>query len=193
MQHLFDGMRRYSEVFARVRPPVFVHDCADGPNLDRAFNAWQTTNAKAINAALQAEREYIAETFALDTLAGAVLQIAEKAFELYGKGTVVPTILAGVVGVRFAKYFSGKEVRGVPLGAAIYAGRNQHVHYEQSPRPATEAILNIMARHGHPEIVDPALDPHNHGLYSMANNIVYLVGWDDYSSYVRDMRQALAV
>lgn len=193
VRHLFDGMQRYAGILARARPPIFVHGGGYGEHFDRAFAAWQSTNAQAIQAALQAERDYLEESFALDTLAGAVLQIAEKAFELYGTGTAVPMVLSGSVRPELARYFAGKEVRGVPMGAAIYAGRNQHAHYEEAPRKATAAILNVMATHGHPGIVDPALDPHNHGLFSMARNIVYLVGWENYAAYERDMRQALAV
>lgn len=186
-------MQRYSEVLARARPPIFVHGGGYGADFDRAFEAWQAANAQAIQAALQAEREYLEESFALDTLAGAVLQIAEKAFELYGPGTAVPPALSAAVRPELARYFVGKDVRGVPMGAAIYAGRNQHAHYEEAPHKATAAILNVMATHGHPGVVDPALDPQNHGLFSMARNLVYLLGWEDYAAYERDMRQALGV
>lgn len=193
VQHQFEGMKRYLGVLHQVRIPVYVDGEGYGEELDRAFAIWQRENAPAIEAASQATREFMAESFALDTLAGAVLQVADKAFELYGQGTSVPAQLQSEVPGGVAKYFVGRQVRGVPLGAAVYAGRNQHAHFEEAPRKATAAILRVMATHAHPGIVDPALDPVNPGLLSMAHNFVYLLGWEGYEQYERDMRQALGI
>jgi hypothetical protein len=82
VRHLFEGIDSYLEILRIAVNPVFVTSAPSGPVQDAEFEAWQIENVESLVAARQAEQEFIAESFALDTLSGAVLQVAEKALDL---------------------------------------------------------------------------------------------------------------
>lgn len=87
-------------------------------------------------------------------------------------------------------------MRNVPLGLAVLAGRNQHMHFDvDKPRKLTEAVFDRLAvyhgRNTDPEVRDPAFDLRNDRLVSYAHNIVALLKWDSYETYEADLRQAI--
>lgn len=139
----------------------------------------------------------MAEAFALDTLCGAVLHVAEKALEIYGRGTEVPEHLSHAVWPNLAKYCVGRTVRRVPFGLVVYAARNQHAHFNHNSLKAPNvAVFEALATaHGYggneERIVDPAFDLANPGLVSYASNVTALVRWRDYDSYLEDMNAML--
>lgn len=194
VRHLFAGIEQYIALLREVTRPVFVTGTAWGPEQDVEFERWCASNASQLTAARDAERRFMAEAFALDTLCGAVLHVAEKALEIYARGTEVPTHLSNAVGPKLSKYCVGRIVRTVPLGLAVYAARNQHTHFNDGSLKAPSAAIFEALATGHgcgrsgERIVDPAFDLGNPGLVSYASNVTALIGWRDYDSYFADMQ-----
>ena len=82
VRRLFDGIDSYLGRLREATGVVFVTSEPYGPAQDAEYEAWSIANAEKIAAARDAEQEFIAESFALDTLSGAVLQVADKALEI---------------------------------------------------------------------------------------------------------------
>jgi hypothetical protein len=198
MQHLFAGVDSYIAILRATTGLVFVTSTGVGPEHDAEFAAWQVENTERLEAARAAEREFVAESFALDTLCGAILQVAEKALEIYSSNTTVPPGLPSNVKAVHAKYCVGRSIRTVPLGLIVYAARNQHAHFNEGDlREPSASVFRLLATaHGYGgerEIVDPAFDITNPRLHSLAGNVTSLIGWRSYRTYVSDMRQMLEI
>jgi hypothetical protein len=141
-------------------------------------------------------RAFFAETFALSTLCGAVLQVAAKAIEVYSANTAIPGSVAHIVktGNKTARPFCiGRQINGVPMGLIVFAGRNQHTHYNEAKlHPVNVAVFREISLFettstGH-ELRDPAFDLRNPKLVSFAANVTALLGWRSYDQYIADMR-----
>jgi hypothetical protein len=198
VQRLFEGVESYVSVLREVTGVTFVTGTPLGPAQDAEFSAWQVSNAGRLAAARDAERRFVAETFALDTLCGAVLQVAEKALEIYSTNAYVPAHLADAVRSGQAKFCVGRTVREVPLGLVIYAARNQHTHFNDGAlrEPSATVFEHLARSHGYgggDRVVDPAFDLSNPGLLSYASNVTALMEWRNYSRYVADMRAMLQI
>jgi hypothetical protein len=85
---LFSGVQSYLALLKKVTGVTFISDEPHGPKQDLEFAVWQQANAEPLKEARAAEREFLAESFALDTLCGSILQVAEKAL---GKRPVNPS------------------------------------------------------------------------------------------------------
>ncbi|SFH58614.1 hypothetical protein SAMN05216299_1275 [Nitrosospira sp. Nsp14] len=195
--HLFDGIDSYLNVLHEATSVVFVTSTPRGPAQDAEYGAWTVANAEKIATARTAEQEFIAESFALDTLCGAVLQIAVKAVEIYSVNRELPPEWAQVVNPRLAKFCIGRKVRTVPIGLIIYAARNQHTHFndEQLREPNATVFARLATSHGYPSrelVADPAFDISNPYLTSYATNVMSLIQWKSYKQYLNDMQSLLA-
>lgn len=193
---LFSGIDSYLSILRRVTGITFVTSEPYGPKQDAEFAAWQSENAERLAVARVAEREFMAESFALDTLCGSVLQVAHKALELYGSNNALPPDLPPTVKTQHAKFCVGRAVRTVPLGLIIYAARNQHTHFnDEALREPSSSVFRLLATaHGYGNgqvIVDPAFDLNNQGPLSFASNVTSLIGWRSYEQYASDMRSML--
>jgi hypothetical protein len=153
-------------------------------------------DAAAVAAARSACDAYIEQAFAMAILCGSVLQVAAKSIECYSTNETVPDSVKSIVGdSRVAKPFCiGREVRGVPIGLVIFAGRNQHIHFnEPSLKPVNKAVFERIA--AWPEVEgckDPALYLNNPLLDSYAANITFILGWRSFEAYSTDMAFLLA-
>ncbi|ENO81099.1 hypothetical protein B447_09403 [Thauera sp. 27] len=193
---LFSGIDSYLSILRKVTGITFVTSEPYGPKQDVEFAVWQTENADRLATARAAEQEFMAESFALDTLCGSVLQVAEKALELYGSNDEVPSGLPPTVKTQHAKFCIGRVVRTVPLGLIIYAARNQHAHFnDDALREPSSSVFRLLATaHGYSKgevIIDPAFDLSNQGLLSFASNVTSLIGWRSYEQYASDMHAML--
>jgi hypothetical protein len=90
----------------------------------------------------------VEEILALSYLSGSILQIAFAGIKQFGK---VPDRTTseweGLTksGAR-KKFLFGREVRGIPLGIVVLAGRNQHCHYEEEkPHKLTQQVFEALA------------------------------------------------
>lgn len=200
VRKLFDGIGQYQAILRRAPVPVLVTSYSDDMDLDSQLASWQTENAQAIQASVQAERDFIAESFALATLCGSVLQVAAKAIECFSTNVTVPPEWNPTIGVssKAVRFCMGKPVRKVPLGLVIFAGRNQHMHFEDQAlrEPNVSVFEQLTINHGKntdPAVRDPAFDLRNTHLVSFASNVTAVIGWRTYDAYESDMRGLLAI
>lgn len=193
---LFSGVESYLSILRKVTRVAFVTSQPSGQKRDAEFAAWQAANAERLAEVRAAERDFVAETFALDMLCGAILQVAEKALELYGSNDIIPDGMPTTLRQHHAKFCVGRTVRGVPLGLVVYAARNQHTHFDdQHLREPSKSVFNLLATaHGYgggQVIVDPAFDLNNMRLLSFASNVTALIDWRSYEQYSLDMQSML--
>lgn len=199
VRRLFEGIDEYLEVLRRsIKGVTFVTGLPYGPEQDAAFAAWQEANRERLDAARRAERDYVAESFACDTLCGAVLQVAGKALEMYGQNRSLPGGLPDAVKPVHAPFCVGRVVRTLPLGLIVYAARNQHTHFNDDSlrEPSRSIFARLATGHGYgngEDIVDPAFDLGNPRLVSYAANVTALIGWRSYDAYLADMQVMLGV
>lgn len=195
VRKLFEGIASYTNVLSAIRGTTFVSGELDPVAFQVQYEAWAKENAAALAASAAAQREFSEQAFAMATLCGAVLQVAAKGIECYSKNALVPPGMREVVGSsrKAVPFCIGREVRGVPIGLIIYAGRNQHMHFnEPSLNAVNEAVfakLAVLPQHQY--ITDPALDLANPLLQSYASNIAFILGWRSYEAYASDIRSLL--
>ena len=195
---LFEGIDSYIRILDGHKKALFVSSAATKEELHREFTAWSEQHQDEIGARNAAFERFFSEGFAQAALCGAVLHLAFKAVEVYSRNVEVPDAWSAVLkGEKKARRFAfGRPVRGVPLGLVIYAGRNQHMHYEdRNFREPTPTVFDTLARNfpgarSH-EHKDPALDVTNPLLESLASNVTFVLGWRSYGEYYNDMRELL--
>lgn len=194
--HLFSAAKTYLDTLRLGLSPTFMSGQLPGPEFDAQYSAWRIENADALAKAKDARAAFHEERFALDTLCGAILQIAEKGLEIYSQNSDVPVPWKDRIPKSLAKFAVGREVRDVPLGLIVYAARNQHTHFNDSQlRAASAGVFHSLAAvRGHDSPVrDPAFDLDNPVLTSYAGNVTALIGWRDVEQYRKDMRSMLGV
>src|SRR3990167_6929857 len=101
---------------------------------------------------------------------------------------------------RSVPFCTGRLVRGVPLGLIVYAGRNQHTHFEDQNlrEPNVEVFRRLAMYHGlgkadKQSVVDPAFHLDTESITSFAHNITALIEWRSLDAYESDMRQLLGI
>lgn len=196
VRQLFGAINAYRSVLDKVRAPIFVSSTLDDQERERELQAWLARHADAIQAARESERRYFDESFALATICGAVLQVADKAIECFSEHTEIRPDWQGILTEHSVRYGIGRIVRNVPLGLIVLAGRNQHMHFDdEKPRKLTIMVFDRLAiyhgRNTDPEIRDPAFDLRNERLVSYAHNIAAILEWNSYDAYEADLRQAV--
>lgn len=196
VRRLFDGIDAYLAVLHKAKIPALAPSEPYESNLTPEMVSINFPNEEQLTARRDAEREFLAESFALDTLCGAVLQVAGKAIEIYSTNTNVPPSCLELVKPMFAKFCVGRMVRNVPLGLIIYAARNQHTHFNDKSlrEPSATVFERLATAHGYStteSVRDPAFDLNNPSLTSYASNVTALIKWRNYDQYVRDMHDLL--
>lgn len=200
MRKLFEGIDSYLEPLRRSDSLYFVSSVVDDEERRVQRETWLNQNKSAITVSYQAQREFIAESFAQATLCGAALQIAAKALECYSRNNRVPSEWSSVEGLKTkaAAFCCGRLIRGVPLGLVIYAGRNQHIHFNDKAlrEPNFSVFDRLATNHGFASETpcrDPDFDLANNRLVSFASNITELIGWRTYDAYAQDIRKLLGI
>lgn len=197
VQHLFSGIDEYMAILRQSSVGVvFSGTFGSDEAYRQALEQWQRDNEAKIKRSLAAQREFSAERFALGVLCGSVLQVAETAIRMYSANTKAAPAIVGKDGGVAAKFSIGREVRGVPIGLIIYAGRNQYNHMDDGKlREPNVAVFEALAtNHGcGVHVKDPAFDVNNDLVLNYSSNITHLLGWRDYESYVRDLRALLNI
>ena len=175
-QTLFEGIDKYMEIIKSIPlPDVGISE------------EWR-----------EAEKQFLYESFAMATLSGAVLQLAYMAIRQYSNHGSVPERFDALIkkDSLAEKFCIGREIRFVPIGLIIYAGRNQAAHYDDNDlrEPNRSIFENLCKRTSHSgkEYRDPAYDLRNGITVNFAGNITYLLGWRSYDAYLKDMRDLLS-
>lgn len=194
VQHLFAGIDVYLQILREGRSPVLVGSYANEAQRDEALEKWMKQNKKEIEKGLDAERAFLSEKYALAALCGSLLQIAAMAIRLYSKNKVVPPEFSDVMKPVAVPYCIGRQVRRVPLGLVIYAGRNQYNHVEDDHlrEPSSTVFEWLATNHGYGDgIRDPAFDLRARLVWNYASNVTSLIGWREYESYESDIQSLL--
>jgi hypothetical protein len=197
---LLDGIGAYVALLKHAPLPVFGGSFSDEKVARIAFDHWSTKKDKRIQLSLKSQREFLAESFALATLCGCLLQIAAKGIEWFSNNTDIPFDFGSVIkpSSSAVPFCIGRRVRGVPVGLVIFAGRNQFAHLnERELREPNATIFERLAvnhrqtqtMEGH--FKDPAFDLQNGQLVNFAGNVTGLLGWRNHDAYATDMRQLL--
>jgi len=201
VRQLFQGVDNYLRILKRTKLPILTPNLSPDPaEYKRQYEAWMDENRSNLEEVRQNQQEFIAESFALDTLCGAILHVAQKGIELYSNNVGVPDDFKKLLGKQTVKYAVGREVRGIRLGLIIYAARNQHTHFDckEDLRQPSKAIFNKLAlQHGseldgaEEPFLDPAFDIANPRLVSFASNVTGLIEWRNYENYRNDLADML--
>lgn len=198
---LFEGIDTYL-AFLRQHSTTFVTSYTSQADCNKQHDAWRVENDSNIKAAHEAQRHYLGERFAQATLCGAILQLAAKAIECYSKNTQIPQDWVPFLkpNSRTVPFCTGRLVRGVPLGLVVYAGRNQHTHFEDQNlrEPNVEVFRRLAMDHGFGKagkesVVDPAFHLDTKSITSFAHNITALIAWRSLDAYESDMRKLLEI
>ncbi len=193
-RHLFNAVNGYIDTMKVGLGPIFISGLPSGPEQDEQYSAWRVANADALEEAKAARRNFRAETFALDTICGAILQIAEKGLEIFSENTHISDSWKATIPSHLAKFCVGREVRSTPLGLIVYAARNQHTHFNDTKlRNASASVFTkLAAAHGYSSsALDPAFNLANPDLTSYASNVTALIDWRSFEKYQTDMRSML--
>lgn len=198
---LFEGIEAYV-VLLHQHSTTVVTSYTNQEDFQRQYDAWYEANRLSIQAGLEAQKQYLSESFAQATLCGSILQLAAKAIERYSKNTAIPEDWKSLInpGNKPVPFCTGRLIRGVPLGLVIYAGRNQHTHFEDQNlrEPNVEIFRRLAIIHGEGKVSkEPLVDPAFHlgieGINSFANNITALIEWRSVEAYETDMRKLLEI
>lgn len=200
VRKLFEGIDSYASILKRHPGAGFATSYTNEADFYAQYEAWARENESQIRASLEAEREYIAESFAQATFCGAILQVAAKAIECFSKNTSVPKNWSAIVkvGSKAVPFCTGRLIREVPLGLVIHAARNQHTHFDDDElrQPNVSVFECLAVNYGIKSdrpFRDPAFDIQNTGLISYASNCTALMGWRTYEAYEQDMRALLEI
>lgn len=205
---LLDGINSYNEIFIKIPNPIFnfssnlIDSEARAEARKQAYENWLRENEAAINSSLKAQREYFAESFAIATLCGSLLQIAAMGIQLFSKNKEIaedlPEILRSVIKPKnkAVKFCIGRRVRSVPIGLVIYAGRNQFNHIDdEKPHELNVNIFKLIASNSSDTTEeinkDLAFDLEKKLLLNFSSNITGLLGWTSYELYDSDMHSLL--
>jgi hypothetical protein len=194
VRKLFEGIASYTEVLKSIQGTTFVSGQLDREKFNVEYQAWANKHKRRLEKSFAAQREFTAQSFAMATLCGSVLQVAAKAIECYSPNKSIPAHLKLIVGDSKSAipFCIGREVRGLPIGLIIYAGRNQHTHFnEKRFAKVNEAVFDQLATVPGYSARDPALNLQNSLLSSYACNITFVLGWRTYASYKKDMQALL--
>jgi hypothetical protein len=198
---LFEGIDTYLAVL-RQHSTTFVTSYTSQEDFQKQHAAWYEVNRSSIRCALDAQKQYLGESFAQVTLCGSILQLAAKAIECYSKNTTITEEWKSFIrlGTKPVPFCTGRLIRGVPLGLIVYAGRNQHIHFEDQKlrEPNIEVFRRLATNHGYgkgsPEpVVDPAFHLGTESIISFANNVTALIQWRSLEAYETDMRKLLEI
>ena len=189
---LFRGINSYLEIIHNSPLPVYIGDSGDTKSGKPNYKNWLSLNESKIKSSLDAQRMFSAENFALSILCGSLLQIAYKGIELFSTNNSIPTNLSReliplVKSKKIIKFCIGNKLHNVEKGLILYAGRNQYNHFnDKSLNELNKNIFRLIANQDR-SFQDPAFDLENEHLISYSANILALLEWNSYESYVKDI------
>lgn len=186
LRKLLDGSRSYVQILKDAPSPVLVGSLPEGEDVNALVAAWAADNELAIQKSLEAQRRFIAESIARAAICGSILQITYMAIQLYSTNRAVPLKYQGVGPKNVGKFCIGREIRDIPVGLIVYAGRNQYNHMDESRlSKLNEMIFKELATNYIDGVSDPAFDLKKRALLVYSANIVSLLEWNTYE-VIRD-------
>lgn len=192
---LLEGVKGYRDLLLPIRELTWGHGELDDDLKVAEYYAWLDQNVDKFERAEVARRNFRAQSFAMATLCGSLLQIAAKCIDMFSNNQSCEACKQIVFKPgRAVRYCVGRVIKGVPIGLIVYAGRNQHVHCDEEI--LRDEVNNLVFEHlatvpGYPGYRDPAFDLKARRLDSYASNITALLKWRTYDAYIDDMRMML--
>jgi len=193
MKQLFDGLDYYRNLLKDIYHPMFISDVQIG-NEDahkEDFSRWYEENKETIQDSNEKSQKYFGLSFSNATLCGSILQIASMGIDLFSKNDDIPETCKSIVnpGQKAVKFCLGRIIRGLPLGIIVYAARNQYNHWDDpNPRKITQMVFDALAlQHGYGPVRDPSFDLSNSILKIYSHNVLALLEWKSYESYLNDI------
>lgn len=204
IRNFFECLKHYRQIGKQSVPPFGTFNYSTEQEFERKFREWreQPEIALAHEKADAAREEFRGMLFSMHVVSGSILQIAYKALNLYVNNEELDEQFAYLIDgcsrglIKRAKQFGiGREIRNVPLGLIIAAGRNQYNHLEEGPEIDTlnRNVFNALAsNHNYGEgIIDPGFNLAQPNLISYSSNIIHILGWDSFDAYSADMQALL--
>lgn len=178
VRHLFNGLEYYDGLLEGLTPPS------------------QASNLIQVNHYVSQAGRYFALSNSRSALCGAVLETAYVAINAFPKNSTIPTSCISFVqlGDRAVRFCIGRELHGLPLGLIIYAGRNQHVHWEDKSfdKPTTAVFERLFRVHESNPLFDMAYVLDWPRRSSKAHHVVQNeLRWRTHEDYARDLRDII--
>jgi hypothetical protein len=199
---IIEGIDSYLKILRDSPPPIYVGNSGDTLNQRPIYKDWVAANRVPIQSSLKAQREFSAESFALATLCGSLLQIAAMGIQWFSENEDIsedlPKDLRSLLmkSKKLIKFCIGRRVRSLPIGLIIYAGRNQYNHMDDEKlSELNTTIFNLLAysydgaTEQSPK--NPAFDLKNEVLTNFSSNITALLEWRSYELYYKDMNSLI--
>ncbi|WP_189378238.1 hypothetical protein [Thalassotalea profundi] len=202
---MFQVVQEYRELFRSSLSPVAVLRYSNEEDFDEEYEKWRSSPEieKKFAAAQLAKEELDGKLFSLHVVAGSILQIAYQAIAMYQDEQELEeryqNLLDGMrkVGNGAKKFFAGRDVRNVPLGLVVFAGRNQYNHLDAGSdlMVLNRNIFRALSHYEKEEYnyVNPAFDLQNDNLLSYSSNILSALEWDSFEQYQSDIKNLLNV
>ncbi|GLH75069.1 hypothetical protein GETHLI_35720 [Geothrix limicola] len=178
--------------------PIFVSSHSDEESFQAEYSAWHKSNEDWLTKWHQNQKAYFEATTSRSFACGFILQVAYNAIYDFSSNTVVHSDFSDIIKPKQkpVKYCMGREIRGIPLGLLIYAGRNQFCHATDGKlNPIGQRVFEFLAIRSDSGFasggIDKCFDLTNTHLHTFAHNIVALLPWHSYDDYIKDM-QALS-
>ena len=195
---LFNGIDSYIQILRDAPKPILhvrgsvSHDSISREEFDKIFDSWRAKNIESIELSYTKQREFFAESFALNALCGSLLQIASMGIQLFSQSHEPPEDLPQELKPLISKnknalkFCVGRRFRNLPIGLLIYAGRNQYSHMDEKKlMPLNKEILSRL-------LPDPdSFDLRSTRLMNFSIRITGLLDWRSYESYKSDMNSLI--
>jgi len=195
MVALFRSIQELRKVEADAPTPVMFCDCSEESFAEK-YLAWQKVNSEAISKSWSADKAWWSNFPSMSVLAGSILTIAYSGIEFFSPGPDKTITLPGSFKdhPKRKKFCRGRIISGVPLGFIIYAGRHQFVHrYSNEPHDPTKEVFEHLVTHYLDGVRHPALDLSNDILSNYALNYLDVIGWENCSAYLDDMKDMIGI
>lgn len=147
---LFESLKYYQSLLDNIEPQVLA---SESEITEEAIRQWEQDSRDAIGRYREAERTYFGQVFSYQTICGCILQIAARGISVYSTQLSIPASCRSFIthlDRKVIPFCIGREVRGLPIGLIIYAGRNQYNHWDVPTLNTTNTkIFDIISRdHG---------------------------------------------
>lgn len=188
MRHLFDGIETYLEKFRRIHWPS------------------EAKSREELDQGMRELEEWFGGQFSLSVLCGAALQIAAQGIGVCSRNSTIPASCSSFAFPEHARFCVGRDVRGLPIGTLVCAGRHQFAHWQdERPRDEkgragfskfTQGVFDHMTRVRYNDpLMDLGYDLGNdfyRGTAIRADSLLLTeMGWTTYDRYFADMRDML--
>ena len=194
VKQLFTAREYYRDQLKGAIPPTFVSGALDEAKRKKEFNDWQEKNKEIIETAFDKQKTYFGLTTSNATICGSIIQIAFMGIKSFSTSSKIPSTFSKFIPAykndNRQIFCVGKEVRAVPAGMIIYAARNQYNHMDEGLSNALSIfVFDTLAEYQTGgKYKDPAFDLANPKLNNYSHNILSLLEWRDYETYLADMK-----